>query len=785
MLKNYFKIAFRNLSRNKLYGVINILGLALGLASSFVIGTWVFQELSYDRHFENADRIYRVGTNFFNVGDLANGPEIFDATVEEFPEVTAATSLSRASTTVKIDDREFAEPRAFAADEDFFDIFSFPFKKGDPQTALDHPNQVVLTESLAQKFFGEQEAMGKTVLIDEDEIPHTVVGIVAEYGQKTHFTANMWISLERDPERTSWTSAQYYNYVLLNPGFTQKDLENRLDQLVKNVIYPSLGQDTPYEDWITSSSAYKFITTPLTDLYLKTNLRFDFFTSGNATNVYAFAVIALFIILLAAINFVNISTARSSGRAKEVGIRKTLGSGRSTLVGQFLAESILMSLLALVLALGLGEIFLKLFEETTGIHLLDSLFIGPGQITVFVALAILTGLAAGLYPAFYLSAFKPVSMLKNQFGGVKKSWFRNGLVITQFTISTCLIIAVGVVYQQMNFLQNQDLGFDTENVLVIDNASVIGAQQESFKQDVENITGISEVSYNRRMPVGRSIWVQTYRTPNMNEGKPFQTFFGDDKYLNALGFQLLEGRNFSEDIAGDTASVILNETAARELELDEAVGTRLNDNLEVIGVVSDFNFESLHKGVEPAAIMYSTTPDRMALKMDGSRADEIIAGLENTWDAYSPGESLNYYFLDQRFQQTLDNERSLGKAISLFAIFAIVISCLGLFGLSSYICEQRTKEIGIRKVLGAAISSLVINLNKNFTKLILISIAIATPLSYILMSNWLTNFAYRIEIAPLLFVMAGLLALLISWITVSGQSIKTALMNPVESLRNE
>jgi putative ABC transport system permease protein len=320
---------------------------------------------------------------------------------------------------------------------------------------------------------------------------------------------------------------------------------------------------------------------------------------------------------------------------------------------------------------------------------------------------------------------------------------------------------------------------------VIDNASSIGPQQESFKQEAESIAGISEVSYNRRMPVGRSIWVQTYRTPEMSEGKPYQTFFGDNKYLNTLGFQLLEGRNFSEEIAGDTAAVILNESAVRELELDDPIGTQLNDNLEVIGVVSDFNYESLHKPVEPAAIMYSTVADRMAIKMDGSRADAIIAGLENAWDAYNTGESMTYYFLDQRFQETLDNERSLGKAISLFTIFAIVISCLGLFGLSSYICEQRTKEIGIRKVLGAAVSSLVIFLNRDFTKLILISIAIATPMSYILMSKWLTNFAYRIEIGPLLFVMAGLLALLISWITVSGQSIKTALMNPVESLRSE
>lgn len=786
MINNYLKIAFRNLFRKKLYGTINILGLALGLASSFVIGTWVYQELSYDRHFENSERIYRVGVNFFNVGDMAVGPEVFGSVVKKFPEVDAVTSMNNLQPlNIYVDEKEFKESRAFAADTNYFDVFSLPFLHGDPGTVLNHPNQVVLTETLARKYFNETEILGHIILIGEDKIPHTVVGIVADTKHKTHFTAVMWISMEQDPDRTSWTSAQYYNYVQLKPEISEATFTFRLRQLIKTQIYPSLNLTQPYEEWIEGNSAYKFIVTPLTDLYLKTNLRFDFFTAGNATNVYAFAAIALFIILLAAINFVNISTARSSGRAKEVGIRKTLGSGRASLIKQFLTESILISLFSLVLALGLGEIFLKLFEQATNIHLMDSLYLGLNQIAVFVALAVAVGLTAGLYPAFYLSAFKPVSMLKNQFSGVKKSWFRNGLVVTQFTISTCLTVATGIVYQQLQFLQDKDLGFDTENIVVIDNASRIGPQQESFKQDVVNLVGIKNASYNRRMPAGSSIWVKSFRTPEMSDGKPFQLFYGDDEYLNIMGFHLMEGRNFSRDLASDTAAVILNQFAARELELSEPIGAKLNENMEVIGVVSDFNFESLHKEIEPVAIMYSETAERMALKIDGAQSGEIINKLNSAWETYNPGEPINYYFLDQRFRQTLNNERSLGKAVSLFTIFAIIISCLGLFGLSCYICEQRTREIGIRKILGAAVSTLVIFLNKDFTKLILISIALAIPVSYILMSKWLTNFAYRIEISPVLFVAAGLLALLISWITVSGKSIKTALMNPVESLRSE
>lgn len=786
MLKNYLKIAFRNLFRKKLYGTINILGLALGLASSFVIGTWVYQELSYDQHFDNANRIYRVGVNFYNVGDFAAGPEVFEPVVEEFPEVQKVTSMQRfQSLKLYLNEQTFVESPAFAADGDFFEVFSFPFLQGNPATALDQPNQVVLTESLAKKLFGEQEALGQIIEIGEEKTSHQIVGVIKETGHKTHFNMDMWISLERDPDASNWTSARLFNYVLLNEGFSKESFTARLDQLIKDQVFPSLNHGGPYEEWIQSNSAYKFITTPLTDLYLKTNLRFDFFASGNATNVYAFAVIALFIILLAAINFVNISTARSSGRAKEVGIRKTLGSNRKSLVMQFLNESVITCFIAFIIALGLGEIFLTLFQQITSIELLDAFYIGPEQILLFLSVTILIGITAGLYPAFYLSSFKPVSMLKNQFSGVKKSLFRNTLVVSQFTISTCLIVGTGVVYQQLNFMQNKDLGFSTENILVISNADQLGEQRASFKQEVKNLTGVTNAAYSRRIPVGQSVWIYTFQTAEMDDGIPFQSFFGDEEYLNALGFRLVEGRNFSKDIAGDSTAVILNRSAVQELGLENPVGTKLNRDQVVVGVVDDFNYESLHKLVEPVAIMFNPTGERLALKIDGANAEEILANLRNTWEYFDPEESMNYYFLDERFQQTLSNERSLGKAVTIFSVFAIIISCLGLFGLSSYLCEQRTKEIGIRKILGAAVSTLVIFLNKDFTKLVLISIAVAIPLSYILMSKWLANFAYRVEINPVLFVAAGLLALLISWATVSGQSIKTALMNPVESLRSE
>ncbi|MEQ8523789.1 ABC transporter permease [Gracilimonas sp.] len=786
MLRNYFKIAFRNLTRQKLYASINIFGLALGLASFFVIGTWVYQQWSYDRHFDQSQQIYRVGVNFFNVGDMAVGPPVFDSVIEEFPEVALSTSLDMMGPiTIKYGDKEIEQPGTFSADKDFFDIFSYQFLVGNPENALDEPNQVVLSESVAQKMFRTTDVLSKSVLIGDDEVPHTITGVIRENSLKTHFTTKVWLSLERDPEATSWTSASMYNYVLLRPGFTEDDLKNRLNKLIETQIYPTLNLTQPYEEWSETSSAYHFVVKPLTDLHLKTSLRFDFFTPGNATNVYASAAIALFIILLAAINFINISTARSSGRAKEVGIRKTLGSKRSALIKQFLTESVIISLIAFLIGLALGELFLKLFEQFTGIHLMDALLLNFGQVLVFTVVTLLLGLLAGMYPAFYLSGFNPISMLKNNFGGIRKSGFRNGLVITQFTIAISLIISTIVVFQQIQFLQEKDLGFETENVLVVNNISSLDNQQESFRQDILNLSGVQTASFSRRIPIGEGVWVRNLKTPEMSESTSMQVFLGDENYVGVMGFHLLEGRNFSRELASDSSAIILSTSAVKELGLTDPLGARLNDDLTVIGVVDDFNFQSLQNDIEPTAIIYSPSGGDLAIKINKANPNDLLSAIQSIWSAYDIAEPMSYFFLDEQFRQMFNNERALGKTITLFSIFALIISCLGLFGLASYICEQRAKEIGIRKVLGAAVSNLILLLNKDFTRLILISIALAVPLSYFIMNKWLANFAYKIEINPLIYLIAGLSTLLVAWVTVSGQSIKTAFLNPIKTLRSE
>lgn len=786
MLKNYFKVAFRRLFKNKVYGFLNITGLALGMASAFVIGTWVYQELSYDRHFDRAEQIYRVGVNFYNIGDMAPGPERFTETVRTFPEVKQATAIDVQPTQLlHVNNRTFREDHLYLADDHFFEVFSYDFLQGNPKTALSQPDEAIIMESTAKKLFGTARAAGMTFRLDEKGTTYQVAGVVKDDKRPSHLNIQVWLPLKIDPANNSWTSASIYNYVELKEGFGIKDFERRLNELIKDQVYPALNPNIPYEEWSNSRSAYRFIIHPVTDLYLHSNLRFEFFTGGNAVNVYAFAAIALFIILLAGINFVNITTARSSGRAREVGIRKTLGSERHTLVLQFLNESVLTSLLALVLALALGEVFLKLFEEITSIHLLNTLFISFNQIVFFVAVAVLIGLTAGLYPAFYLSRFQPVTMLKETFGSHRISWFRNALVVTQFTISTCLIIATGVVYQQLEYMQNKDLGLNAENLMIIENVSALEGSSRAFRQEIQKIPGVQLSSFSKRIPIGNSVYVKTFNTPELENGIPLQTFYGDEAYLEAMEFQLLKGRNFSKERASDSNAVILNQKAVQTLELENAVGSRLNKNLEVIGVVDNFNFESLHSEAGPVAIMYSDTGTRLALKVSGEQAGFVLGQTRNIWDTFTPGEGMSYYFLDEKFRETLNNERALSKAVMLFAFFAIIISCLGLFGLTTYICEQRTKEIGIRKVLGASVSKILILLNKEFTRLILLSIVIAVPLSLIVIRKWLSNFAYKTEVGPLIFIFAGILAFVISWLTVSGQSLKTALTNPVKSLRSD
>lgn len=770
------------------YSLINILGLAVGLASAIVIGLWVYQEWSYDRHFEGSDRIYRVSVNFMNIGDMAVGPPQLNDYLRKFPEVEKTGRLDGVSSLdIHVGDKIFNQPNVYYADSTLFEVFSYNFIEGERNSALDQPRQAVLTKETASKFFGSRSAMGEIILVGDEKEPYVVVGVADTRGHRSHINASMWLTY-RYSNNTNWRSASVYNYVKLRAAASRQAFEERLQEFIKHEIYPTLSINTPFEEWIQTEGAYRFITMPITDIYLKSDLKFEPTPGGSENNVKAFFAIALLIIVIAAVNFINITTARSSIRAKEVGIRKTLGTGRGALIAQFLFESVLLSAIALVVSFGLGELFLSFFEQFTGMTLLDGLFANSWQqIAVVSAIALGIGLLAGIYPALYLTRFKPVKVLKGQLhsGTGDQSLFRSGLVLLQFTISICLLIGTGVIYQQLQYMRTKDLGLNKENVFVIENVSELGDQKEAFRQQLLQHNGVQTASYNERIPAGSSVLVSMMKSRHMEEDLPMQSFAGDYEMIPTLGFRVLKGRNFSKEVAADTHAVLLNESAVKALGLKEPIGARLNDKYTVIGLVGDFNYENLRRNIEPTVVEFSEEGDRLAVKLAGDQKQEFIDYAKSTWDQFGPEAPMNYYFLDQNFEKLLAKDRVLAKAVVIFALLAIIISCLGLYGLSTFIAEQRTKEIGIRRVLGASAPQIIVLLNKSLTKPILVSIVIAIPLSFTILSSWLDNFAYKTEMSPWVFAAAGFVALLMAWVTVSWQSIRAAFANPAKTLRTE
>ncbi len=508
---------------------------------------------------------------------------------------------------------------------------------------------------------------------------------------------------------------------------------------------------------------------------------------GSKDNVVTFAAIAALIILIASVNYVNITTARASIRAKEVGVRKTLGGSKVALVMQFLCESVIVCSLALILAIALGELFLSAFESITGLKLLENLFTGLMQFGTVALIALAIGLIAGLYPAFYLTAFEPVRVLKGQIHSRSgsKNCFRNALVLLQFTITICLLTGTAVVFEQLQYMRTRDLGLKTDNVMVINNARLMGNQRDAFKHEILNHSAVESASYNKRIPAGSSIWVTSYKNETMEEGLPMQSFHGDHDMVPTLGFRIVDGRNFSRELASDSAAVILNQSAVKALGLKQPLGAILNDDLHVIGVVADFNFESLRKKIEPVALTLDTDGYRLAVKIQGDKTQQVMQFAESLWNRFGMSESMQTYFLDQNFEKLLQKERILSQAVFMFTILTVFISCLGLYGLSAYMAEQRTKEVSIRKVFGATVAGVVSLLSRDFLKLVLLANLISWPVAWYTANRWLQNFAYRIEVGWEVFALAGGLALMIALVTVSFQAVRAAVANPVDSLRYE
>jgi putative ABC transport system permease protein len=800
MFWSYVKVSLRNMIRQKEYSLINVAGLAVGMTCCVLILLWVVNELSFDRYHENADRIYRLCLDA-NIGTQLRAPVTMapaaPALISELPEVAhGARIASPERVSVEYQDRTFQEDDVGYADNSIFDIFTFPFVSGAPQTALAAPYSVVITEDMAKKYFGDQEPVGKILRFD-DEADFTVTGVVKNVPPNSHFSFNMLRSFEtlsrEDPElMEAWVAARFYTYLLLAEDCDPAELEEKFAAFVERHMGDILS---------AIGGTVKLFLQPLTRIHLYSDFGADLSANGDITRVYLFSGIALFVLLIACFNFVNLATARSATRAREVGMRKTLGAGRGKLIAQFLGESLIYSFISIALACILLEIALPLFNSLAERQLSLNYFQSPWLIPGLAGLALVVGLLAGCYPAFFLSSFRPVRVLKGGWSTTASgSGFRRVLVVAQFVISITLIIGTITIYNQIDFMKNKKLGFDKEHVLVIPSMNqAMALSYPSIRDELMNIAGVTAVGASSVVP-GRGLTKSLFFPEGFSDSQPqtMDYLLVDPAYIPAMGMEIAAGRNFSADFATDsTESAIINQTAARRFGWDNPIGKtfrlpRLPGDegepviVTVIGVVKDFHMVSLHQKIEPQIIFYDIgSVNNISVRIAPENITHTMDLLEKEWKKINPQRPFDYFFMDESFNSQYQAEERLGTITLYFGLLAVFIGCLGLFGMSSYAAEQRTKEIGVRKVLGATVAGIVLLLSKEFTRWVLVANIIAWPAAYLLADRWLEDFAYRISISWTTFVLAGFLALLIALATVSFQAVKAALANPVETLGYE
>lgn len=796
MFQNILTITLRNLQRQFLYSFINIMGLAVGMACSLVIFLYVYGEWSHDRHIKNGERIYRVGISFFNMGEFAITSDLLGEYLpKQFDGIESFTRISNSpNEMVTVGNSTFTE-QLFHTDSNYFKVFSRETIAGDITAALTKPSSLVLTEEMALKYFGTVDVIGRSIEIGKDRNPFQITAVIKDDERSSHIKAKLWATVVPDPNETPrWSSATSYNYFLLRENFTKEDLQLAIDRMLAKDVFPTIGRDmgnATFEEYINDPNAVKFHIMPLREIYLKSKVNFELSPGGNETNMLIFAIIATFILILAGVNFVNLSTARGTRRAKEVGIRKSLGTTKGKLILQFLFESIVVSVVSMILALGLAELFTFAFFWITGQSLNVNLWLNPSAILAVVIFTLLIGVLAGLYPAFYLTAFKPVKVLKGNLSASGSGTFRNGLVVFQFVISIGLIICTTIIVRQLSFMESKDLGFDQTNVITINRMQLL-KNPFTFRDEVLNHPDVISASMHSGQPGSkRVISFSAFQTDTLQQPVSMFTFYGDENLQSVMGYQLIEGRWFNPDLESDRSAVILNESALKVLGIPtNAEGRMLNKEERVIGVVRDFHWESLRNNIGPVAFRYQDekpaqmTLSQLSIKVRSSKAADVLEFCKAKWKDIRD-DPMQYHFLDENFAALLVKESVFGKAVGFFTVLAIFISCLGLFGLSAYTTEQRTKEIGIRKALGATVSNIVVMLNMQFVKLVLIAMLVAVPLSYYAIGKWLDQFAYKIDFQFWMYFAGGILALLISSLTVAFHSLKASKINPAETLKWE
>jgi len=799
MFNSFLKIAIRNLQKRPFYSFINILGLSIGMACTLLIAVYITHELSYDRFHDKADRIYRLGSDLevgsggFKGAAVASGvAQVLEA---EVPAVEMAVRIDQS------DDRLFQrgdiiikEDKVLSADPEFFRMFSFQLLEGNPATALAEPRSIVMTEEVARKYVPEGKLIGQSLQMDG--VLYQITGLMRPVPEASHMQFKIVYSFLSNPkhQQEGWGDLNTATYFLLHKNATIEEVNAQLTPLLAKYF-------EEYELFQQLGYKVEMFTQALTDIHLHSHLLGEFEPNANAKHLYIFGAIATFILLLACINFMNLATARSAERAKEVGVRKSMGSARSLLIRQFLGESLLLSIISVILAIALAELLSLPFSQLAAKELqlpIQSFWFVPSVLL----LGIVAGVIAGSYPAFYLTRFRPAEVLRGRLAiGNKNIWLRNTLVVFQFVVSIVLIVCTLGVFEQLQFIRNKDLGFDRENIIILKGGKALSASREGFYNALMQQAEVKSLSFSDSSPLEQhdgSVFIPSVQddsergfTFRDEDAQVLQYMQVSYDYISTMGIRLKEGRNFSREATSDSMNyaLIINEAAARQLGLKEPVGSIVmaasEFEAEVVGVTEDYHYESLHHKVQPFVLLLSDAQNYVEVKVQSENLTHTLSMLEEQWDLHSDGTPFDYSFLNEDFEALFRADQQVGKIFGAFTSLAIFIACIGLLALASFMAEQRTKEIGIRKVLGASVKSIILLLSKDFTRLIMLAFVLAVPLAYWAMRTWLNDFAYRIHIGISSFIVAGSLALLIALLTVSYQSFKAAVVNPVKSLRNE
>ncbi len=813
MLRNYILITLRNLWKSRGYAAINIFGLAIGLAASIMIMLYVINELSYDKFHSNSDRIYKVWVSgkmpTGELNDAVTAGPMASALLNDYPEVEQVLRLRQSGGwLVKRGDVAFNESEKdfIFADSTFFDLFSFNLLKGNPKTCLRDPRSIVLSESYARKYFGKEDPLGQTLKIEQDTNLSVVTGVMEDFPENSHFHCNILGSMSTLPENRdalSWVNQNFHTYILLAEGTDIEAFESRMYEMVVKYVGPIVQQamGIDLEQFEAAGNAYGYKLIGLEDIHLRSGHRFELEAPGNSTYVYLFLVAAILILVIAAINFMNLATAQSSKRSREVGLRKVVGSRRTQLIIQFLTESVVLCLLSLVLAICLVYLLMPGYNNLIQMKLDFAIFTHSWILPLLILFAIAIGILSGAYPSFVLASFRPIAVLRGSTrSGNRKSVLRSMLIVMQFTVTVVILLGTVVVNRQLVFMQKKDPGFGKERVLVVHRSDVLGDQIDAFKEEITNHANIISASNASHIPSG-GFWGNAHWLEGRDRGDIYTVaeYRVSYDFEKTLDLELLQGRFFDRNMPTDSVGVVVNEAALKSLGIDDPLNTRFvqpsyrgdpDEFMPIIGVVKDFHFESMDNEIKPMVIhfMPGNWEGKLIIKMGNGDVAETIKFIQGKWGDFSIDRPFDYIWLDEEFSRLFDDEKKTGQILAIFSILSIFVTCLGLLGLISYATSQRTREIGIRKIMGASVQVVMKLFSREMVRLLVISCLITIP-TYFGIRVWLQKFAYHINFQAGYFVLVlglvSLVVLILAMLTVSFHSYRAATANPADSLKVE